>query len=134
MAKSITTIWVLAELLAYILIFSRFPALYALLIGVVSTVLGALTLRFIGQRLTAQASADFITVLSGKDLRSLPLALIGALLLLLPGFLTDAIGLLLVIAGVRSLFRTPPVENRMEREIDLSRDQWTRLPDDEKPR
>lgn len=134
MGRLIATAWVMAEVLAYAAFLSYFSLLAGLLVGVASTGLGLVTLRLVGQRLTREATANFMRRASMKDIEALPLALLGAILLLLPGFLTDLAGLGLVLIGARSLLRPIAAARPDSRHIDLARDEWTRLPDDDPPR
>jgi UPF0716 protein FxsA len=67
------------------------------------------------------------------------LAILGGILLLLPGFLTDIVGALLLLPRVRrsvaARFRSiMPSEPNDRTVIDLERDEWQRMPDPKKRR
>jgi UPF0716 protein FxsA len=120
--------WVIAEVIAYIVFFSFFSLGAGLVVGVVSAAIGILVLRRMGQQIIRIASADLQRLDLRRMLGSAPLAMIGAVLLVAPGFLSDLAGLILVLAGSRSLFRPPP--ERLQRDIDLDPGEWRRTPDD----
>lgn len=133
MGRFVATTWLIAEVLAYALFLSYFSLSAAVLIGVASTGLGFVALRLVGQRFTREAAASLMQRSSSRGFETLPLALLGAILLLLPGFLSNLIGLALVVIGARSLLgpsKAPPGKSH----IDLARTEWTRLPDDRPPR
>jgi UPF0716 protein FxsA len=128
MGKSILAIWFVGELFAYAAILSQFGVFTGLLIGTGSTILGLLALRMAGERLTLQAAAILAGGIEAKQTGLFPLIVLGAILLLLPGFASDAVGLILVVAGAPALMRrTPP---KRDRDIDLSPGEWTRRPDE----
>lgn len=128
MGKSILAIWVVGELLAYFVILSQFGVFTGLLIGAGSATMGLLALRMAGGRLTLQAAATLAGGIQARRTGLIPLFVLGAILLLLPGFVSDALGLFLVVAGAPALMRrTPP---RGERDIDLSPGEWSRRPDE----
>ena len=67
---------------------------------------------------------------------------LGGLLLVLPGFITDAIGLLLLVAPLRSwltrtfggaVSRHAQQSRRQDGVVDLDPDEWQRVPDRELP-
>ena len=118
--------WIASELLAYAVFFQVFPVWAGFLIGLGSTMLGIAALRLLGARIfeaaKAQLEAGTIRV------RAAPYAVIGAILLILPGFLSDFAGLALVLAGGRAFVR--PARAANPREIELEQHEWTRRPDD----
>ena len=120
--------WVAAEFVTYAAFFSFFPIWVGLLVGLGSILIGLLALRMLGARVMQAATAQLLEAAINGSVRTAPLALFGAILLLLPGFLSDLIGVILVIAGVRALLRRPAVAD--VRNIDLEQHEWTRLPDD----
>ncbi|MFN3890032.1 MAG: FxsA family protein [Beijerinckiaceae bacterium] len=131
--KTIVAIWVIAEVFAYALVLSHVSLLSALAIGVGSTALGLVALRVIGRQFLRKSGADLQEFATLADLRAIPLALIGAILLLLPGFLSDLLGLVLALLGYRAFLRRAEGPGAA-REFDLERGEWTRLPDDESRR
>lgn len=74
------------------------------------------------------ATAQLMEAAINGSVKPAPLALLGAILLLLPGFLSNLIGLVLVIVGGGALLRRPAAAD--VRNIDLEQHEWTRLPDD----
>jgi UPF0716 protein FxsA len=54
------------------------------------------------------------------------LILLAGILLLIPGFITDAVGLLLLIVA---LFRRGPPPRRDDGVVDLPPDEWRHVPD-----
>lgn len=120
--------WLAAEFLAYLVFFSLFPVWAGLAIGVGSTGLGVLGLRLLGAQAMRAVTAQLANAASGVSLRMIPFALLGAVLLILPGFLSDFIGLALLIAGSAAILRRR--EPAAARNIDLEQHEWTRLPDD----
>ena len=119
--------WVAAEFVTYAAFFSFFPIWVGLLVGLGSILIGLLALRMLGARVMQAATAQLLEAAINGSVRTAPLALFAAILLLF-GFLSDLIGVILVIAGVRALLRRPAVAD--VRNIDLEQHEWTRLPDD----
>ena len=133
MGKTVLLAWLIAEAITYVLVLVNFSLLAGLLIGIGSTGLGLLVLRMVGRKVASESAIHLNGFDSLADLKTIPLALLGAILLLLPGFLSDLAGLILVLIGGRSLLR-PQTPSPRARHVDLGRDEWTRLPDDESPR
>lgn len=120
--------WVAAEFATYAVFFSIFPIWAGVLVGLGSILLGLVTLRLLGARVMQAATAQLMEAAINGSARTAPLALLGAVLLLLPGFLSDLLGVALVIAGAGALLRRPASADA--RSIDLEDHEWTRLPDD----
>ncbi len=120
--------WVAAEFVTYAVFFSIFPIWAGVLVGLGSILLGLLTLRLLGARVMQAATAQLMEAAINGSVRTAPLALLGAVLLLLPGFLSDLLGVALVIAGAGALLQPPAAADA--RNIDLEDHEWTRLPDD----
>lgn len=128
MIRTIMIAWVILECVTYALFLSYVPLWVGLALGLGSTLAGAMTVRLAGRR--------FVMV-TGERLRSGELKpiwnsetflVLGAVLLLLPGFLSDMAGvLLLVAAGVSPRKK---IQSPSPKDIELSKDDWTRLPDE----
>jgi UPF0716 protein FxsA len=126
------------ELAAFIAVAAAIGLLWALaLIGATSFV-GALILRHAGgshiARVRVALGEGSFTALQADS--SGGLILIAGILLLIPGFITDALGLLLLVAPLRqivgaSLRRGPAT--RADGVVDLPPEQWRRVPDPELP-
>ena len=129
----------LAEIGVFILVAALLGWLWAFTLLLATTLAGVLALRWAGRGRLARfrvAVADgdvtafeastggFLTVLAG-------------LLLLLPGFITDLIGALLLIGPVQrrcaAAFRRAVVGggNRRDHVVDLTPGEWTQVPDRE---
>lgn len=126
------------ELAAFIAVAAAIGLLWALaLIGATSFV-GALILRHAGgshiARVRVALGEGSFTALQADS--SGGLILIAGILLLIPGFITDALGLLLLLAPLRqsmgaALRRGPAT--RADGVVDLAPEQWHRVPDPELP-
>jgi len=100
-------IFPLAELTVIFEIGSRIGYLYTILILVVISFAGAALAKRQGYAIVARIQADMRQgVMPGDSLIDGALILTGALLLLTPGFITDAVGLLLLLPPIRALVRT----------------------------
>jgi UPF0716 protein FxsA len=140
--------WLLLALLA-------FPALeLAVFIGVAATIgfLWALLLvvgtSFAGLMVLRQAGGNHISrarvVLNEGGFSTLEadgqgtLTLVAGFLLLVPGFITDALALLLLIAPLRralfALFAAKAGARRDDGVVDLAPEQWRRVPDPSLPK
>lgn len=98
----VLAVWVGCELVAFFLVVNRFGWTGALLIGVVTTVLGLAMLRRVG----ASAFRSLRRSVQGGQatpggLIDGSLAALGAALLIMPGFLSDLVGLALAAPSVR---------------------------------
>jgi UPF0716 family protein affecting phage T7 exclusion len=129
MIRSLLAVWFLAEVIAYVLFFMFFSLTTGLLVGLGSVFAGAITLRFGGRHFVTDALQTLSSPDAVMEWRSAPLGLLGAVLLLAPGFLSDAVGLLLVVIAAVGLWRRP-VKTAGVRDLELSADEWKRLPDE----
>lgn len=120
-----------AVFLAAAWVFGSFAAISALL---ATSIFGMLVLARMGRRFAGRvadvlAQRDF----AAPGMRSSGiLTTIGGLLLVLPGFITDCIGLLLLIPALqrRLIDRIPLGRRRPAGQVlDLDRTQWQNLPD-----
>jgi UPF0716 protein FxsA len=99
-------IWPLAELFVIIKVSEAIGFLWVLLLLIVTWPIGTRILRAEGRR----AWRQFVEAIQagrapGSEVLNGALVLLGGLLLLVPGFITDAIGLLLLIPPTRALAR-----------------------------
>lgn len=132
MGKALIVAWLIAEALAYVAVLST-SLTAAVLIGAGSTALGIVGLRLVGRRLNPQAALAVLKGESPGGIGSLPILAIGSALLLAPGFLSDVVGLAIVIYGVPSLLKAP-LPRPQTQSVDLQPGEWTRLPDDDRRR
>jgi UPF0716 protein FxsA len=98
-------IWVIAEAAAFFGLAYLVGIFYTVLIAVGTTVLGVALMTSAGKK-SFRAARDYLNS-GGDPSRELPngYALAGALCLIIPGFVTDFIGLLLLFPPTRLLFR-----------------------------
>lgn len=128
----------LAEIMLFVLVAIWIGFLWALLAVVATSSIGALMLRLGGgshvERMKTVFGPQRVTALQSDSTGTM--YLLAALLLLIPGFITDAIGLLLLIAPLRRLlgglllkaFTAGPARPR-DGVVDLDPDEWRQVPD-----
>ena len=106
-------IWLLAEIAVFILVGDLIGVLWTLTLIVLTTLLGIALLR--SQSMSAMKKMQD-ALKNGKppvsmDM-SMPFRVMGGMLLIIPGFITDAIGLLLLIPGIPGfMFKRVKVRN-----------------------
>ena len=111
-------VWIIAESAAFLGLVYLIGLLYTLLIFFGTSLIGGVLLRYVGAR-SLRAARDYLNS-GGDPSREMPngYAVAGAFCLIVPGFVTDLIGLLLIFPPARPLFRglgryiasrTPPV-------------------------
>jgi UPF0716 protein FxsA len=134
---------VVAEAAVFLAVARAFGSFVALFTLFATSVFGFLVLGRMGKRLISRLT----DMLSRRDLgivetgSSGVLTMLGGILLVLPGFITDAVGLLLLVPAVqKTLIDHRPVRRRRptDRVLDLDRSQWhdirdTHITDDNKP-
>lgn len=138
-------IWLAAEICAFILVVSVLGAGGAVLLGLLTSVIGFSQLRRLGQGAASSLRRVFGprgVVLKQDSVVDGTIAAIGGVLLILPGFLSDLIGLALSAPSVRlwivdHMKWVKPVSRRKakprrERIIDLDDQEWRRI-DEAKP-
>jgi UPF0716 protein FxsA len=98
-------VWVVSEAAAFFGLAYLIGFLYTLLIFFGTTVIGVLLIRYVGAK-SFRAARDYLNS-GGDPSRELPngYAIAGAICLIVPGFVTDLIGLLLLFPPTRLLFR-----------------------------
>jgi UPF0716 protein FxsA len=128
----------LAEIVLFVLVAISIGFLWALLAVVATSSIGALMLRLGGgshvERMKTVLGPQRVTALQSDSTGTM--YLLAALLLLIPGFITDAIGLLLLIAPLRrwlgglllKAFTAGPARQR-DGVVDLDPDEWRQVPD-----
>lgn len=97
--------WIVAEAAAFIGLVYLVGILYTLLIFFGTSVIGVALLQYVGAR-SLRAARDYLNS-GGDPAREMPngYAAAGAFCLIVPGFVTDLIGLLLLFPPSRLLFR-----------------------------
>lgn len=131
----------IAEIAVFVAVAAHFGFLQALAFTILTSALGVLVLRHAGQAQLAQFRSAVgnggMTVFEAHA-GSL-LTVLGGLLLVLPGFITDAIGALLLIPALRRWIAGVfggAVARRTQREtgvVDLDPEEWRQIPDRELP-
>ena len=98
-------VWVVAEAAAFFGLAYLIGFGYTLLIFIGTTFLGVALIQYVGAK-SFRAARDYLNS-GGDPSRELPngYALAGAVCLIIPGFVTDLIGLLLLFPPTRLIFR-----------------------------
>jgi UPF0716 protein FxsA len=126
------------ELAAFVAVAAEIGVLWALVLVAATSFAGLAILRHAGgnhiARMRVALDGGGFTALQADDTGSL--TLLAGILLLIPGFITDTLGLFLLIAplgrGVSAALRSGPPP-RSDGVVDLEPDQWQRVPDPELP-
>jgi UPF0716 protein FxsA len=131
----------LAEIIVFVAVALWIGLGWALLAVVATSLTGALMLRMGGgghvARMKVVLGAQRVTALEADSAGTM--YVVGAILLLIPGFITDAIGALLLVGPLRRIFGALLLRafarERPQREgvVDLDRDQWQQVPDPQLP-
>ena len=128
----------LAELAAFIAVAATIGFLWALALLVAGSFAGALILRHAGgnhiARMRVVLGDNRFTALEADSAGTL--TLIAGFLLLIPGFITDVLAGLLLIAPLRRAFGATLRRAAKPRDgvVDLEPEQWRRVPDPALPR
>jgi UPF0716 protein FxsA len=123
------------ELAVFIAVAGSIGFLWALALLLATSVGGAMVLRHAGgnhiARVRVAMGEGGFTALQADSAGSL--TLLAGILLLIPGFITDILGLLLLLAPLRralgALFGSPSKPTRADGVVDLEPEQWRQLPD-----
>jgi UPF0716 family protein affecting phage T7 exclusion len=121
-----------AEILAFVAVAQAAGFAPALGLLIVTTLTGLLILALAGRRARSQirAAGMRLTVTSLSLGTAGTLAALGGLLLFIPGFLTDLLGLWALAAALRRWTRGRATHTRSgDQIVDLERSQWRRVPD-----
>jgi UPF0716 protein FxsA len=112
----IPLVWLLAELFVAVQVANAIGVGYMILLLIVSWPLGAWALRLQGRaawrRLDAAVSAGRSP---GREVLDGVLVLVGGLLLIVPGFISDLVGVLALLPPTRSLLRGQLARNLQRR-------------------
>jgi UPF0716 protein FxsA len=127
------------ELAAFIAVAIAIGFLPALALVVLTSFAGALVLRHAGgnhiARMRVALGRGSFTALQADDVGGI--ALLAGFLLLIPGFITDSLGLLLLVAPLRRLLSAglggSAARQPEDGVVDLSPEQWHPVPDPELP-
>jgi len=142
--------WPIAEIAAFIMVGGEIGVLWTIGLIFVASILGGVLLRVQGfgavNRIRREMDAGKVP---GRDLAHGAMIMLAGILLILPGFISDIIGLLLFIPPVRDLawqflrsritvvtdFRGFGFPGRREagRQIDLDEDEYSRSGDPDSP-
>jgi UPF0716 protein FxsA len=127
----------LAEIAVFVLVAVLFGLLWALALMLATTLAGALVLRYAGRSRLAR----FRVAVGDRDITGLEansgglIVVLAGLLLLLPGFITDLIGALLLVGPVRRwcgamLGRAVGIRGgARDATVDLAPEEWRQIPD-----
>jgi UPF0716 protein FxsA len=130
-------VWLACEVAAFVIVAQHVGFGGAILIGIATTILGLVTLRRVGMSAirNLKRAFDGAQPTPGAMLDG-ALAALGATLLILPGFLSDLVGLALAAPSIRQWLAhrfgavarpgRPPVQARPGA-IDLAPDDWQRI-------
>jgi UPF0716 protein FxsA len=131
--------WCIAEICVFTLIVSVLGIGSALLLGLLTSLLGFWVLRRLGRDAAVNLRQIVNTrglVLNAGSLVDGSLAALGAVLLILPGFLSDCVGLALSVPAVRFWFASKIKSTRSQKPkrrygpdpvIDLGTGEWRRI-------
>ena len=125
----------LAELAVFIAVAATIGFAWALSLLLAGSLAGGLVLRHAGgshiARVRAAMGEGSFTALQADSSGSL--TLLAGILLLIPGFITDVLGLLLLLAPLRRalgvLLGLKPAPARADGVVDLEPEQWHQVPD-----
>jgi UPF0716 protein FxsA len=125
-----------AELAAFVAVAAAIGFAWALLLVVATSLFGGLVLRHAGgnhiARMKMALAGGNISALQADGTGSL--VLLAGFLLVIPGFITDALGGLLLLAPLGAALRRGPPARSPDGVVDLEPEQWHRVPDQSLPR
>lgn len=119
-------LWIFSEIFVFGLVTAAIGLGGAILITLLTSLLGAVLLRRLGRTARQELRAvlkDGVIRLTPRALESGILAALGSVLLILPGFLSDCVGLALLAPTMRR--PSPPTEKPDV--IDLSPQDWRHI-------
>ena len=130
----------IVEIVVFVAVAAHFGVLQTIAFTILTSALGVLVLQHAGRAQLAQfrsAVGGGITAFEAHA--SSLLTVLGGLLLVLPGFITDAVGLLLLIPALRRWIAAAvsgAASHRTQRDdgvVDLDPNEWHQMPDRELP-
>ncbi len=128
----------IVELAAFVAVAAEIGVLAALALVAATSIAGLFVLRHAGgnhiARMRVALDSGRLTALQADDTGSR--TLLAGILLLVPGFITDALGLLLLVAPLSQRLSAAfggGAPARSDGVVDLEPDQWRRVPDPELP-
>ncbi|MFM9974810.1 MAG: FxsA family protein [Beijerinckiaceae bacterium] len=127
----IVTAWIAVEITVFNLVAGWTGGLMAFLLFILKSVLG---FSFVGQlikRKLMNMGGVRVASVDPSVLRNAPLKVVGAVLLVIPGFLAGIIGLALLTPSIQTLLgarRKRAMQNPQE--IDLPSNDWREMPDE----
>lgn len=137
----------LLEILVFVEVGSEIGAVPTVLLTIATAVAGSLMLRLQGLSLLRRVRAEMDRgQVPGEDIMQGALIVVASVLLLIPGFITDALGLLLFVPPLRAAIARIMVRNakvtvvkagarrqgRGDGVVDLDRDDWADIDGDGK--
>ena len=105
-ARNVILVWFASEVIALAAVVGAFGWLGAILIGLATSFVGILQFRRIGSVISEGLRSSLRGGRMEMVQSDVTLASLGALLLVLPGFVSDLAGMALVAPGIRSWFRS----------------------------
>jgi UPF0716 protein FxsA len=128
----------MAELVVFIVVASEIGFPGALLLALATSLAGGFILRSSGRahmrRMRAAAAGERIAVFQADATGMM--VMVAGILLLIPGFITDLAGVLLLVAPLRrfvgNLVRRRAARSQSERDgiVDLAPDEWQQVPEE----
>lgn len=120
-----------AELAAFVAVAAAIGLLWALLLVIATSLVGGLLLRHAGGNHIARVRMAMgdgnISSLQADGTGSL--MLLAGFLLLIPGLITDTIGVLVLLASLGAALRRGPPARSPDGVVDLEPEQWRDIPD-----
>lgn len=134
-ALVVVTAWIAAEMTAFNLVSDWTGGLMAFLLFVLKSVAGFVFVGQLLRRKLAGMGGIRIVSLSGAGMTHATLKVLGAVLLVVPGFLAGIIGLALLTPSVRQLIAGKVKAAAQDpRDIELSSNDWQEIPDEPRKR
>jgi UPF0716 protein FxsA len=123
--------WLILEIVVFALVVQMFGVLAAVALGLATTLLGLADVKRLFVYLRSRVGKPKPEGKAGANLLDGGLHALGSLLLILPGFVSDFVGLALkspsIRAGLARRLRDPSGPGRGPRTIDLAPNEWKAL-------
>jgi UPF0716 family protein affecting phage T7 exclusion len=121
--------WIAAEMSVFNLVSGWTGGLMAFLLFILKSVAGFVFVGKLIKRKMAGLQSMRIVALDPSNLSSATLKILGAVLLVIPGFLAGVIGLALLTPSVRNIFAKRQSQKHADpRNIDLQAEDWREIP------